>query len=309
MSVIELRRVSRWYGSALGLRRVDLDFDPGVTALLGPNGAGKSTLIRIVAGLLRPSSGEVSVAGEPPFANSRVFARLGVVLEEGELRPQARISVFDWLVFLLRLNGFAEARARELAASRLSELGLLEARDRSVTTLSRGMKQRLRLAQAAAHDPELLLLDEPLSGLDPLGRHEVIEWLRAQGQRGKTIVVSSHILHEVELMTQNVVLMAEGTVLASGNLREIRALIDSHPHRIAIRTPSPRALARRLLEAPAVLSIEFSEELGRLELETNDPESFYSFVSTLVLEENAVVDEIQSADDDLESVFRYLVGP
>ncbi|HXV60948.1 MAG TPA: ABC transporter ATP-binding protein [Vicinamibacteria bacterium] len=309
MSVIELRRVSRWYGSALGLRRVDLDFDPGVTALLGPNGAGKSTLIRIVAGLLRPSSGAVSVAGEAPFANSRVFERLGVVLEEGELRPQARISVSDWLVFLLRLNGFAEARARELATSRLSELGLLEAQDRSVTTLSRGMKQRLRLAQAAAHDPDLLLLDEPLSGLDPLGRHEVIEWLRAQGERGKTIVVSSHILHEVELMTQNVVLMAEGTVLASGNLREIRALIDSHPHRIAIRTPSPRALARRLLEAPAVLSIEFSEQLGRLELETNDPESFYAFVSALVLEENAVVDEIQSADDDLESVFRYLVGP
>jgi ABC-2 type transport system ATP-binding protein len=171
------------------------------------------------------------------------------------------------------------------------------------------MRQRLRLAQAIAHDPDLLVLDEPLTGLDPAGRREIIDWIRGFGARGKTVLVSSHILHEVELMTREIVLMTSGRVLASGNIHDIRRLIDAHPHRIRIATPTPRALASRILEEPGLHSISFSEEAGEVGLETREPERFYRLLHRLAIEENAALDEITSPDDNLEAVFHYLVGP
>ena len=307
-SVIALSGVSRWYGSVLGLSRVDLELKPGVTALLGANGAGKSTLIKLVTGLLRPSSGSVRVLGEAPFANPTLYRHLGVVPEEEELHPPPRVRARDWLVLLLRLGGFEPDEARVRADKSLREAGLESAAERRVTTFSRGMKQRLRIAQAAAHEPEVLVMDEPLTGLDPVGRHEIIEWIRALGASGKTVVVSSHILHEVELMTREVVLLAEGRVLASGEVGEIRRLIDAHPHRIWIGTPAPRALAARLLEVSGVQSISFSEEERQVRLETRDPERLYALLAELVLEDDLVVEEIVSPDDHLEAVFHYLVG-
>jgi ABC-2 type transport system ATP-binding protein len=307
-AVVRLERVSRWYGNVLGLSGVDLAFAPGVTALLGPNGAGKSTLLRLVSGLLRPSAGAIEVFGESPFANPRVHRRLGVVPEEEELRPSAALSTEDFLVHLLRLHGFDEAESRARAASSLAEVGLAEAAAFKVRALSRGMKQRLRLAQAIAHDPELVLLDEPLTGLDPVGRREMMDRIRGLGASGKTVLVSSHILHEVELMTREVVLMTAGRVLASGNVHEIRRLMDSFPHRIAITTREARRLASRLIVEPGLDSISFSEESGVVRLETREPERFYDLVGRLVLDEGAVIEEITSPDDNLESVFHYLVG-
>jgi ABC-2 type transport system ATP-binding protein len=306
--VARLQSVSRWYGNVLGLSGVDLSFAPGVTALLGPNGAGKSTLLRLVTGLLRPSSGEVTVFGEPPFANPAVHRRMGLVPEEEELRPAAHVRTGDFVAHLLRLQGFDEDEATRRSEESLREVGLDGASGTRVRALSRGMKQRLRLAQAIAHEPDLLVLDEPLTGLDPVGRHEVIDWIRRYGSGGKTVLVSSHILHEVELMTREVVLMTAGRVLASGNIHEIRRLIDSHPHRIAIATPAPKRLASRLLEEPGLHSISFSEEAREVRLETREPERFYSLLNALVLEESAVIDEITSPDDNLEAVFHYLVG-
>jgi ABC-2 type transport system ATP-binding protein len=304
--VIALENVSRWYGSVLGVNRVDLEFRPGVTALLGPNGAGKSTLLRIIVGVLRPSVGTVSVNGLDPFANPTVYRRLGIVPEEAEL--YVRASAMEWLVHLLRLRGMDLASARELARRGLADVGLHDVRDRRVTSLSRGMKQRLRIAQAIAHDPSVITLDEPLTALDPVGRHEVIGWIREWGERGKTVVVSSHILHEVEMMTREVVLMMGGKVLASGNVHDIRRLLDAHPHRITIRTHTPRALAERLLQKAPLSSVSFSEQSGEVSLETSDPEPFYELVSELVLEEGVDVEEMVSPDDNLEAVFRYLVG-
>ncbi|HEY7700507.1 MAG TPA: ABC transporter ATP-binding protein, partial [Vicinamibacteria bacterium] len=227
--VIRLENVSRWYGNVLGLSGVELSFPPGVTALLGPNGAGKSTLIKLVTGLIRPSSGRVSVFGEPPFANPRVFRRLGLVPEEEELRPSAPVRARDFLVYLLTLHGFDRTDARRRAEETLAAVGLEAAAGTRLRSFSRGMRQRLRLAQAIAHDPDLLVLDEPLTGLDPVGRREFLDWIRGFGARGKAVVVSSHILHEVELMTREVVLMTQGRVLASGNVHEIRRLMDAHP--------------------------------------------------------------------------------
>lgn len=306
MSPIVLEQACRWYGNVLGLSRVDLSFEPGVTALLGPNGAGKSTLLKLVTGLLRPSSGTVRVLGETPFANPRVSARLGLVPEEQELR--ARVTASEWIETLLLLSGVSRDVAHERSDRVLDDVGLASVAETRVTTFSRGMKQRLRIAQAIAHAPDILVLDEPLTGLDPVGRKEVIDWIREWGASGKTVVVSSHILHEVELMTREVVLMTAGKVLASGNIHEIRRLMDAHPHRIRISTPEPRKLAQRLLGEEGLISISFNEELSRVELETEKPDRFYALVSDLVLDRDAIIHEISSPDDNLESVFHYLVG-
>jgi ABC-2 type transport system ATP-binding protein len=288
------------------LSRVSLAFSPGVTALLGPNGAGKSTLLKLVVGILRPSSGSVTVLGEPPFANPRTYERLGVVPEEEEIHVRA--SAMAWLTHLLRLRGLDDTVCRERAEASLNEIGLGKARDSLVTSLSRGMKQRLRIAQAIAHEPDILVMDEPLTGLDPVGRRDVIDWIRRWGSSGKTVVVSSHILHEVELMTREVVLMATGRVLANGNIHEIRRLMDAHPHRIWVTTQAPRALARRLFEVEGLDSISYSEESRQVRLETRQPDRFYATLSELALEEGVVIEEITSPDDNLESVFQYLVG-
>jgi ABC-2 type transport system ATP-binding protein len=308
-AVVRMEKVSRWYGNVLGLSGVDLSFAPGVTALLGPNGAGKSTLIRLVTGLIRPSAGTVLAFGEAPFANPRVHRRLGVVPEEEELRPAAAVKAHEFLAYLLKLHGFETGEARRRADAALADVGLGENGGTRLRAFSRGMRQRFRLAQAIAHDPDLLVLDEPLTGLDPVGRRELIDRIRGFGARGKTVLVSSHILHEVELMTREVVLMTAGRVLASGNIHEIRRLIDAHPHHIAIATPTPRKLAARILEEPGLHSIAFSEEAGEVRLETREPERFYRLLHRLVIEEKATVDEITSPDDNLEAVFHYLVGP
>jgi ABC-2 type transport system ATP-binding protein len=308
-AVVRFEKVSRWYGNVLGLSGVDLTFEPGVTALLGPNGAGKSTLLRLVTGLIRPSAGTVAVFGEPPFANPRVHRRLGVVPEEEELRPAAPVKAHELLTYLLQLHGFEIGEARRRADTALVEVGLEGNGGTRLRAFSRGMRQRFRLAQAIAHDPDLLVLDEPLTGLDPIGRRELIDRIRGFGARGKTVLVSSHILHEVELMTREVALMTAGRVLASGNIHEIRRLIDAHPHHIAIGTKEPKKLAARILEEPGLHSIAFSEEAGEVRLETREPERFYRLLHRLVIEENATVDEITSPDDNLEAVFHYLVGP
>jgi ABC-2 type transport system ATP-binding protein len=304
-AVIELSGVSRWYGSVVGLSRVDLTFARGVTALLGPNGAGKSTLLKLVTGLLRPSSGKVSVLGASPFANPDVHRKLGLVPEEEEF--QARVNALDWVEYLLRLHGFDEPAARERAHKAIHDVGLESVSRRRVMTFSRGMKQRLRIAQAMAHDPEILVLDEPLTGLDPVGRRDVIEWIRDWGARGKSVLVSSHILHEVELMTREVVLMTAGKVMASGNIHEIRRLIDAHPHHILISTPEPRRLAAHLLEQDGLHSISFSEALAQVKLETREPDRFYELLANYVLHLDGIIHEVSSPDDNLEAVFRYLV--
>jgi ABC-2 type transport system ATP-binding protein len=238
-----------------------------------------------------------------------VHRRLGVVPEEEELRPAAPVRARDFLLYLLRLSGFDESEARRRADAALLDVGLQGAEDMRLRAYSRGMRQRFRLAQAIAHDPDLLVLDEPLTGLDPVGRSELIGRIREWGARKKTVLVSSHILHEVELMTREVVLMTAGRVLASGNIHEIRRLIDAHPHHISIATPHPKKLAARILEEPGLHSIAFSEEAGEVRLETREPERFYRLLQRLVLEENAAIEELTSPDDNLEAVFQYLVGP
>jgi ABC-2 type transport system ATP-binding protein len=305
--MIELRGVSRWFGPVLGVSRVSLTVGPGVTALLGPNGAGKSTLLRLVTGQIRPSSGSVTVFGEDPFANPGIAARWGFVPEEEGLPSGVRGR--DWLQFLLRLQGLTADESSRRAEQTLARVGLQAMAERPIAAYSKGMRQRLKFAQAIAHEPDLLVLDEPLSGFDPGGRREMIDWIRRWGAKGRTVLVSSHILHDVELMTQEIVLVSEGHVLASGNVHEIRRLMDRHPHRILISTPQPKALAAQLIELEGIHTISFSEEEQEVRLETREPDHFYRSLTELVSKEGVPVEELSSPDDNLEAVFHYLVEP
>ncbi len=302
--VLEFTRASRWYGGVIALNDVTAQVPPGVTGLLGPNGAGKSTFLKLAAGQLQPSQGEVRLLGRPAWGSPEVFHRVGLCPE-----PDAfweNLTGFAFLTTLLRLTGFDERECRERATRGLHEVALLDAKDRKIGGYSRGMRQRIKLAQAIAHDPEVLLLDEPVTGMDPVNRRRVVDLVKRLGREGRTVVVSSHILHEVEAMTKRVLLVHNGRILAEGEVREIRDLLDEHPHTVALRARDPRLLASAVVGWPSVLSVRIDPEGGWLTVETSRPDEFYGGLHAAALESGVV--EVHSPDENLESVFRYLVA-
>jgi ABC-2 type transport system ATP-binding protein len=301
---IELVRASRWYGPVIALNDVTVQVPPGVTGLLGPNGAGKSTFLKLAAGQLAPSQGEVKLLGKPAWGTPEIFHRVGLCPETDAFWEH--MTGLQFLTALLRLTGYDEKECQERAERALSEVALLEAKDRKVGGYSKGMRQRVKLAQAIAHDPEVLLLDEPVSGMDPVNRRRVIDLVKRLGKEGKTILVSSHILHEVEAMTRRVLLIHNGRILAEGDVREIRDLMDEHPHTVSIRARSPRRLAAAFVGAPHLLSLSFGPEGEWLTVQTAKPDEFYGALPEAAIE--AGVSEMYSPDEDLESVFKYLVA-
>ncbi|HSV74084.1 MAG TPA: ABC transporter ATP-binding protein [Chthonomonadales bacterium] len=305
--MIEFEHTSRWYGQVIGVNDVTCRIGPGLTALLGPNGAGKSTLIKLLTGQILPTAGRVRVLGLAPFANPAVMARLGYCPDsEACYDDQTGEEFVSLMASLSGLRG--QERARRVAAS-IDRVGMAPHARRRIGGYSKGMRQRIKIAQALVHAPDLLVLDEPLSGLDPVARHDVSELLRAIGGEGRCVVVSSHILHEVEAMTSSIVLMYRGRLLAQGDVSAIRGLIDRHPHRIVIDTPDGRALARRLLELPYVLSARLNgPDDSSLEVETRTPDAFYSAFPSIVLADGFRIKAFHSPDNTLEAVFNYLVG-
>jgi ABC-2 type transport system ATP-binding protein len=301
---IEFTRVSRWYGPVIALNDVTVTVAPGVTGLLGPNGAGKSTLLRLAAGQLAPSQGEVRLLGRPAWGSPEVFHRVGVLSEVDAFWEG--LTGLQFVTALLRLTGFEETECRRRAQAALETVDLLDAKDRRIGGYSKGMRQRVKLAQALAHDPEVLLLDEPVSGMDPVNRRRVIDLVKRFGREGKTVVISSHILHEVEAMTRRVLLIHNGRILAEGDVREIRDLMDEHPHTVALRARDPRRLASAVVGTPSVLSLSFGSEGEWLTVQTSRPDEFYSALQEVAVD--AGVTEMYSPDEDLESVFRYLVA-
>jgi ABC-2 type transport system ATP-binding protein len=303
-AVLELQRASRWYGPVIALNDVTTTIAPGVTGLLGPNGAGKSTFLKLLAGQLRPSQGEVRVLGLPAWGSPELFHRVGLCPETDAFWEG--LTGMQFVTALLRLTGYDEAECRSRAEGALAQMDLLEAKDRKVGGYSKGMRQRVKLAQALAHDPEVLLLDEPVSGMDPVNRRRVIDLVKRLGREGRTVVVSSHILHEVEAMTRRVLLIHNGRILAEGDVREIRDLMDEHPHTVSLRARDPRALAGRIVGASHVLSLTFGGDGEWLTVQTARPDEFYGGLHEPAME--AGVTEMYSPDEDLESVFRYLVA-
>jgi ABC-2 type transport system ATP-binding protein len=302
--VVSVSRVSKWYGQVIGLNDVTVSVPPGVTGLLGPNGSGKSTFMKLVTGQLRPSQGEVSVLGEPVWENPGIFARLGFCPDQDAFYE--RMTGREWVAALAGLHGMDEAAACAAADRALAAVELTEVAGKRIGAYSKGMRQRVKLAQAIAHDPELLILDEPLSGLDPLGRRKTIRLIREWARQGRSILVSSHILHEIEAMTANVVLISQGRLVAEGNVHQIRDLIDTHPHTVFIRAADPRGLAREFLTHPDVISLRFEPEA--VVVETARPDEFYARLTQLVASgRHGLVEEITSPDDNLQAVFKYLV--
>lgn len=300
---IEFARASRWYGPVIALNDVTTTVPPGVTGLLGPNGAGKSTFLKLAAGQIRPSQGEVRVLGRAAWGHPEMFHRVGLCPDTDAFWEG--LTGEQFLMTLLRLGGFDEAECRARAQAALELVSLVDAKDRRLGGYSKGMRQRVRLAQALAHEPEVLLLDEPFTGMDPVNRRRMADLVKRLGREGRTVVVSSHILHEVEAVTRRVLLIHNGRILAEGDVREIRDLLDQHPHSVALRARDPRRLAQALVGAPHVLSVVFGGEGEWLTVQTARPDELYAQV--LHVAEETGVSELYATDEDLESVFRYLV--
>ncbi|HJU41263.1 MAG TPA: ABC transporter ATP-binding protein [Vicinamibacterales bacterium] len=296
--------VSKWYGQVSGLNNVSVSIPPGITGLLGPNGAGKSTFMKLMTGQLKPSQGTIRVMGEPIWGNPPIFSRIGFCPEQDAFYD--RMTGLEWVTALVRLNGFSDADADAAAKRALERVELLDAAGKKIGAYSKGMRQRVKMAQALVHDPDLLILDEPLTGMDPLMRRKTIRLIKDWARAGKHIIVSSHILHEIEAMTSNILLINNGRIVAEGNVHQIRDLIDTHPHTVYVRGADPRALARRFLVEDDVLSMKF--ESDAVVVETARPDNFYARLTELAASgEAGQIDEVQSPDDNLQAVFKYLV--
>jgi ABC-2 type transport system ATP-binding protein len=305
--VIEFASVSKWYGPVIGLNNLSLRLPPGVTGLLGPNGSGKSTLLQLATGQLRASQGEVRVLGHRPWNNPALNRFVGLCPEQD--------AFFEWMTgreFLTNcalLAGLGRRGARSAAQHALELVRMTEHAGRALRGYSKGMRQRIKLAQALVHDPLVLFLDEPLAGTDPVARRELMDLIIDWGRRGRTVLVSSHIFYEVQAVTRDIVLLNRGRLVALGDVRQIRDLIDAHPHRIVLRSTSPRALAAKLVHYDDVVGMELNRNDGSILVETQRPDQFYSRLVQLALEPDTPIDEVYSDDDNLEAVFKYLVNP
>jgi ABC-2 type transport system ATP-binding protein len=297
--------LSRWYGPVIALNGVSFEVGPGITALVGPNGAGKSTLLKILTGELRASRGAARVLGEDPWNNPELFRRVGYCPEQDSLYEEMDAPGF--VSYLMRLRGFEPKAARARAETALAAAGLDPAAwGRKVGGYSKGMRQRVRIAQSIAHSPEVLFLDEPLTGLDPVGRRELRELFRWLGGMGTTVLLSSHVLHEVESTTDRILLLHRSRLLAEGTVSDIRALLDRHPHSVEVACDRPRDLAALLVGLPEIESVGIPAP-DLLVARTRTPQELYPKLVRIVVEGGFRVTRLASPDDNLEAVFRYLV--
>ena len=305
--LVETEKLCKWYGRVVGINDFTVTIPPGVTGLLGPNGAGKSTYIKLLIGALRPSKGKLRVFGDKVWGNRQLLARVGYCPEHDGLYED--LTGQEFVTAMARLSGLARADAERRAAEALHQLGLSEAAGRALGGYSKGMRQRAKLAQAIVHEPDLLLLDEPLTGCDPLARVRIIELIKQMGRSGKAVIVSSHILHEVEAMTSEILLVYKGQVLAEGNIYRIREMIDEHPHKIRVECSEPRKLASRLVQSTEVRGIEFPEaeaDASAFVVETRNPDACYPLIPRIALEDKIKIQTLTSPDNNLQAVFEYL---
>jgi len=299
---IAAQACSKWYGHVLGVSDITYTLRGGIVGLLGPNGAGKSTLIKLIAGLVRPSRGALSVFGANPFEDVAVRRKIGYAPEHEKTYDE--LTAKELVTALAELAGVPRNRAGKAAEEALADMGMQKAMDRRVKGFSKGMRQRVKLATAIAHRPDLLLLDEPLTGVDPVARADIVDRIKKLGEAGTTIVVSSHVLYEIEALTSEIVVIYRGQVLAEGNVYAIRQLIDKQPHRIRIECDRPHAIGSALASAEHIARIAF--ERNAVLLETRDPDRCYAEVSDAVLASGVAVRQLTSPDNNLGAVFDYL---
>jgi len=297
--------VSKFYGEVLGVNRVNLQIAPGITSLVGPNGSGKTTLMNLMTGLLRPTSGRISVLGTSPYEPEAIFQKVGYCSQFDSFPRGA--TAREFIEFYLRVHGYTKAESAALTRRALERVSLIEAADRKVSAFSKGMRQRVRLAQSIAHNPTVLVLDEPLNGLDPMARAEIIRLFRKLADSGMYLIISSHILHEVDMMSDNVVLMQNGYVVAEGEVHGVRDEIDEHPIQILIRCDRPQVLAARLFEHEHTVEARIHNDRQGLFVKTRRPDDFYLLLNKVITEKGLEVESVAPVDDDLNAVYQYLI--
>jgi ABC-2 type transport system ATP-binding protein len=297
--------VSKFYGEILGVNRVNLLIPPGVTSLVGPNGSGKTTLMNLMTGLVRPSRGRISVLGCDPREPEKLFNILGYSTQFDSF-PKG-LSGFQFVYSYLRLGGRDDQTAEQLAWRAIERVNLVEAAHRNVAGYSKGMRQRIRLAQALSHNPQVLVLDEPLNGLDPLARAEMIALFRAVATEGCYVIISSHILHEVDAISDQVILLSNGYVVAEGQIHDVRNEIREHPAQILIRCGEPRELASRMMESELTIEVRIHNDERGLLIKTKDADRFYLMLNRIALT-GTEIESVAPADDDVNSVYEYLIG-
>ena len=298
-------QASKWYGEVIGINDVSLAIDGGVTGVLGPNGAGKSTLFKLLMGRLKPNQGSVRLFGVDPWTSTAPYRRVGYVSESERMYDW--MTGLDFVATLARLHGMTREEATARAEHVLDFVGLSDVRNKELGKYSKGMRQRVKIAHALVHDPDLIILDEPLDGCDPIARTSIMSVIRELGSQGKTVIISSHILEEIERITEQIVILHNGRLLALGNLHAIRALLDKHPHRILLTCDDPRSLASQFISEDPVYGVRFPEE-GQLEIQTNDLSAAHAILPRVIVDSGTDVSAIENPDDNLESLLGYLTG-
>jgi len=303
---ITFANVSRFYGEVLGINKVSLSIPPGITSLVGPNGSGKTTLMNLTTGLIRPSQGEISVLGIKPDDPERLCRAVGYCAQFDAF-PKG-ITGYQFIYSFLRMYGMTHEECDQRTMSSLQMVGLVEARNRPVAAYSKGMRQRAKLAQSTAHDPQVVILDEPLNGLDPLARAEAIALFEQWGKQGKHVIVSSHILHEVDRISDQVILLSQGYVVAEGKIQSVRGEVKDQPMQILVRCNHPNQLASRLFSENHVVEAKLHTNGKEILLRTTDADGFYLLLNKIVLDSGLIVESVAPADDDVNSVYQYLIG-
>ena len=301
--LIELESVTKLYGRVIGVNDITLSLPKGAYGLLGPNGSGKSTLLNLMMGQLKPTRGKLRVLEQHPINNPDLSRKIGYC--PGSEGLYSHVSGLDWVEFLQRLHGMQPSAAREAALRAMELVGMTGAMHRPVASYSRGMRQRTKIAQAIAHDPEFLILDEPFSGLDPIGRHEMTELLHEWIQRGRSLLLASHVLHEVESVTDSFMLICGGRLLASGTSEEVHQLLANLPNEISLKCDDARKLGEKLIQQPIVDSVKIDGD--RIVVATRRPGDMMAKLPELVETTGARITELRSADESLNALFTTLM--
>jgi ABC-2 type transport system ATP-binding protein len=302
---IVFKDVSKFYGEILGVNRVSLSIPPGVTSLVGPNGSGKTTLMNLMTGLVHPTRGRIHILGLQPNEPEKLFKILGYSTQFDSF-PKG-LTGFQFVSSFLRVAGIDSQTADQLAWRAIERVNLIDAAQRNVAGYSKGMRQRIRLAQALCHNPRVLVLDEPLNGLDPLARAEMIALFRTVATEGCYVIISSHILHEVDAISDQVILLSNGYVVAEGKIHDVRGEIREHPAQILIRCDRPRDLAAKMMGSENTIEVRIHNDERGLLVKTRDADRFYLALNHIAL--NGIeIESVAPADDDVNSVYEYLIG-
>jgi len=298
--------VSKFYGEILGVNRVNLNIAPGITSLVGPNGAGKSTLMNLMTGLLYPTKGKITLLGIPTDKPDTLFRKVGYCTQFDSF-PRG-VTGREFVTSFLLVHGYTRKEANQLTDLALERVNLVEAGNRKVAAYSKGMRQRIRLAQSIAHQPVVLILDEPLNGLDPMVRAETIALFRKLASEGLHLIISSHILHEVDMMSDRVVLINNGYIVAEGDIHGVRDEMQEHPMQILIRCDNPSKLAAQVFAQDHVVEARLHDDRGGLFVKTRDADRFYLLLNKVVSSGEVNIESVAPVDDDMSAVYQYLIG-